>query len=160
MGDRVQLLSDALELKGRPYVWGAKGPEQFDCSGFVTYLIHRMGGYDWRQTHNAAALWRDCESIPEADLHLDDITKGAPLWPCPGVDAGDLAFYGPEGEPDHVMLVWGDGQVLGASGGNHHTTSPEIAAQLGACVRFRPRVDYRPDFLGYRRFPLPVSLEG
>lgn len=157
---RLALVAFAQGLLGKPYVWGQKGPNSFDCSGFVTYCLLQAGGPDWRLTHNAAKLFEDCPPIPEADAHLREITRGAPLWPCPGVQQCDLAFYGPAGEPDHVMMLWGDGRVIGASGGNHHTTSPELAAPLHAEVKFKDRVDYRPDFLGFRAFPFVVTLEG
>ncbi len=29
--------------KGSPYVWGAEGPDSFDCSGFIYYIMKRTG---------------------------------------------------------------------------------------------------------------------
>jgi len=31
----------ALGVAGRPYVWGARGPDEFDCSGLITWAYKR-----------------------------------------------------------------------------------------------------------------------
>ena len=33
----------AASLIGRPYVWGAEGPDAFDCSGLTQYVYERFG---------------------------------------------------------------------------------------------------------------------
>ena len=33
----------AASLIGRPYVWGAEGPDAFDCSGLTQYVYQRFG---------------------------------------------------------------------------------------------------------------------
>lgn len=33
----------AKEHLGKPYVWGAEGPDQFDCSGFMMYVYRQIG---------------------------------------------------------------------------------------------------------------------
>jgi hypothetical protein len=33
----------AARLIGRPYVWGAEGPRQFDCSGLTQYVYEQVG---------------------------------------------------------------------------------------------------------------------
>ncbi len=33
----------AASLIGRPYVWGAEGPKQFDCSGLTQYVYGKYG---------------------------------------------------------------------------------------------------------------------
>ncbi|NLT96804.1 MAG: hypothetical protein GXW96_01380 [Christensenellaceae bacterium] len=41
---RVQrFLEIALKQLGKPYVWGARGPNSFDCSGFVYYCLKKSG---------------------------------------------------------------------------------------------------------------------
>lgn len=158
---RLQLIAEAQKYVGTPYIYNGKGP-YFDCSGYITELIEEATGHDWRHTHNAARLFEVCPRIPEADEYLENITAGAPHWPCPGVQPGDLVFYFDETGTivDHVMLVVGDGRVLGASGGDHTTTTLEEAARRHACVHFKDSVDYRPHFAGYRAFPFVVTLEG
>ena len=33
----------AADLIGRPYVWGAEGPDSFDCSGLMQYIFAKIG---------------------------------------------------------------------------------------------------------------------
>src|SRR5439155_13491856 len=40
-GDTVASL--ALQEIGKPYVWGASGPNSFDCSGLVMYVFAQIG---------------------------------------------------------------------------------------------------------------------
>jgi cell wall-associated NlpC family hydrolase len=41
------LAADAVDLAarliGRPYVWGAEGPDSFDCSGLTQYVYQDVG---------------------------------------------------------------------------------------------------------------------
>ena len=39
VGVRDQIISFAQKKLGSPYVWGATGPNSFDCSGFVGYVF-------------------------------------------------------------------------------------------------------------------------
>ena len=41
VGDRV--LDEAPKHEGKPYVYGATGPDSFDCSGFVQYAYGQVG---------------------------------------------------------------------------------------------------------------------
>lgn len=41
-GDRKVLVQAAYSLLGRSYVWGAKGPNSFDCSGFTYHLYKQI----------------------------------------------------------------------------------------------------------------------
>lgn len=118
-----------------------------DCSGFVVggYYVATRGKLDWRATHNADRLHKElpCTAHPKP---------------------GDIAVYGTPERATHVMVVWGDGRVLGACGGDPSTTTKERAITQGARVRFRPKADYRrrrtpdgrvvSDFLGFRVSPL------
>lgn len=130
-GNRTRFVNWLEAQLGKPYVWGAKGPDFFDCSGLVTAGLRECGLPDWRPTHNAQRLF---DTLPE--------TK------TPAI--GDLAFYGPPGRITHVMVVWYDGQCLGASGGNSGTTKPTP----GACVKTKKTIKYRRDFQGFRKTPL------
>lgn len=33
----------AAQMIGRPYVWGAEGPDAFDCSGLMQYVFQEVG---------------------------------------------------------------------------------------------------------------------
>lgn len=149
---RIDLLAWCLKHEGAPYTWGAKGDLHpngkisvpcFDCSGFVTAGITACG---------LPSICHKCNlglrSFHGAQRIMDE-------WePTTTPHALDVALYGRPGHANHVMFVWGDGRVYGASGGNSSTTSPQVAARIGACVKFKPSAGYRPDLLGYRVNPL------
>jgi len=142
--DRLAFLEWCLrqEAAAVPYLWGGKDPARgLDCSGLVTAGLHALGGPDWRQTHSSARLFDE----------LEVTEKPAP---------GDLAFYGPPHRITHVMVVVGDGRVMGAAGGGSGTTSLEIARRQGARVKFKTKHNYRPDFRGFRRLPLQEDAHG
>ena len=42
-GSFEALLAEAMRHLGAPYQWGASGPNAFDCSGFVYYVLNRSG---------------------------------------------------------------------------------------------------------------------
>lgn len=37
-------LNNALNVEGYPYSWGARGPDEFDCSGLITWAYKRAVG--------------------------------------------------------------------------------------------------------------------
>lgn len=128
--DRFKFLAEALRHAGEPYIWAAKGPNQFDCSGLVTYAILAAGGKDRRAFFNADKMYHEFE-------------------PVASPQQGDLVFYGVAGHAHHVMIYMGCGCVYGSSGGNEYTTKPTS----GQCVKWHRSVNYRPDLLGYRKLP-------
>jgi cell wall-associated NlpC family hydrolase len=80
----------ALSRLGRPYVWGATGPDQFDCSGLTQWSYARAG------------------------IHLDRTTyqqiyDGVPV-PRSQVRPGDLVFP----TSGHVQLAIGNNLVVEA----------------------------------------------
>ena len=40
---RSQVPSYAANFRGDPYVWGAAGPDRFDCSGYTLYVYRHFG---------------------------------------------------------------------------------------------------------------------
>ena len=87
----------ALGRLGRPYVWGAKGPSSFDCSGLT--------GWAWRQA-----------GIALGSNTYQQIGDGIAVPPGQ-VRAGDLIFpkdaFGGAG-PGHVQLAISPTQVIHA----------------------------------------------
>ncbi|WP_112139591.1 C40 family peptidase [Glycomyces dulcitolivorans] len=81
----------ARDQLGESYVYGAAGPDTWDCSGLV------VGAYDVSGislTHSTYTLWDETSSIDRDDLQ-----------------PGDLVFYNGLG---HVAIYIGDGQVIHA----------------------------------------------
>lgn len=142
MNKRLDFIAWCLKQLGKPYLWGQKGPDAFDCSGFVTAGYFEVGLPDWRQTHSSANLWDELDDVPLVLGELQSFPQPKP---------GDLAFWG---DPvNHVMVHWGDGRLIGACGGDHTTTTVELALKRNAKVRYRNGVNYRPTFRGYRVSP-------
>jgi len=90
------LIAYAKTLLGKKYVRGGKGPDVFDCSGFVYYCLNRVGykirymtSYGWSQS-----------SLPRVDK-MSDMKKG-----------DIICFNG------HVGIYMGNGGMIDASSSN------------------------------------------
>jgi len=99
----------ALSRLGRPYVWGATGPDQFDCSGLTQWSYARAG------------------------IHLDRTTyqqiyDGVPV-PRAQVRPGDLVFP----TAGHVQLAIGNNLVVEAP----HSGATVQISPLGVGVQIR-----------------------
>lgn len=122
---------------GKPYVWGAEGPDAYDCSGFVQWALQPLN-LDPPGDQTAAGMYRFFSSGRST--------------PVTGAQSrlGDLVFFGSEESIAHVALAWGGGKMLEAGGGGHKTTSIAIARQQKAEVRMRP-IARRADLVGVLR---------
>lgn len=67
---RGSVVSSALELQGRPYKGGARGPGAFDCSGLVYYVFkqHRVFLPPPAESQGRAGYEVDFERVQPADL--------------------------------------------------------------------------------------------
>lgn len=82
----------AMAQRGKPYVWGAAGPDSFDCSGLVLYA------------YAAAGI-----SLP----HSSAAQYGYGVAVTGEFKQGDLLFYG--NPIHHVTMYVGDGMLVHAS---------------------------------------------
>ncbi len=89
-------------LARKPYVWGAQGPNSYDCSGLV-YAAYKSAGLVWPYWSRLnAALY----SVSTYHVHLDALIPG------------DLLFYsydGSVGSIHHVGIYAGDGMMWEAN---------------------------------------------
>ena len=60
---------------GKPYVWGAAGPNAFDCSGLVGYCITGKMGSHWTTT-SAMASWQRVTNPQPGDFALNSHHTG------------------------------------------------------------------------------------
>ena len=108
----------ALSQRGKPYVWGAKGPNRFDCSGLT----------QWAWAHAGVRLGPDTYS---------QVEQGVPVAPGQ-VRAGDLIFpkcsFDDRG-PGHVQLAISPTEVVHAPQSGDVV---RIAPMPGAYVARRP----------------------
>lgn len=86
----VQAVRAALSRLGTPYVWGATGPDRFDCSGLVQWAYAQAGIRLRRTTY-------------------EQIHDGVPVAPSQ-VRPGDLVFP----HTGHVQMAIGGGLVVEA----------------------------------------------
>ena len=92
----------ALSKLGYPYVYGGKGPDVFDCSGFTSWA--------WRQAGVSLS------SSSSAQANQGTRVSVSALRP------GDILFYG--SPVSHVAMYIGNGQVVHASNpGRRHDRS-------------------------------------
>ncbi|QKW16931.1 peptidoglycan endopeptidase [Verrucosispora sp. SN26_14.1] len=78
---------------GKPYVWGATGPNSFDCSGLTQYA-YRAAGISL--THFTGAQWREGKAISRADAR-----------------PGDLVFF--RSDVSHVGIYLGNNTMVHAA---------------------------------------------
>lgn len=83
--------SEASRHNGKPYQYGATGPNAFDCSGFTRYVYGQLGK---SLPHNAAAQRDMAQPIARANVRV-----------------GDLVFMDGNG---HVGIYAGNGQMWDA----------------------------------------------
>jgi cell wall-associated NlpC family hydrolase len=103
----------ALTKLGKPYVWGATGPNQFDCSGLVDWSTQQATGH----------------SLPRVTYDL--IKMGTRINPAEA-RPGDLVFsnFSNRG-PEHVQIALGGGKVVHAPQNNDVV---KISTLPGNCI--------------------------
>ncbi|HEX2773419.1 MAG TPA: NlpC/P60 family protein [Micromonosporaceae bacterium] len=78
---------------GDPYVWGAAGPDAFDCSGLTQYAWGKAGV---SLTHHTGDQWNETTHVSSSEAR-----------------AGDLVFF--YSDLHHVGLYLGNGMIVHAS---------------------------------------------
>lgn len=96
-GSASGLISIAYSKLGCSYVWGSKGPNSFDCSGFVYYCLNQAGV---NQSYLTSSGWRD----PGRYQRVSSFDS---------IRAGDIVVVS-----GHVGIAAGDGTVIDASSSN------------------------------------------
>lgn len=94
----TDIVSFALQQRGDPYVWGAEGPDSFDCSGLVEYVYKRFGLTTPRTTSDMMGPKSNLQPVTRANLQ-----------------PGDLIFSNWIGKPNsHVGIYTGQGSIIEA----------------------------------------------
>lgn len=94
-GSAAKLISFLKSQIGKPYVYGAAGPDSYDCSG-LTQVAYATVGVD----------------LPRTSQEQSNV--GTPVS-VSNVQAGDIIFWGGQGSAYHVGVYIGDGQYLDAA---------------------------------------------
>ncbi|NIL42882.1 peptidoglycan endopeptidase [Salinispora arenicola] len=87
-------IKTACAQVGDPYVWGATGPNSFDCSGLTQYAYKAAGIY---LTHYTGAQWNEGKAISRSEAR-----------------PGDLVFFSSPSNLHHVGLYLGNSQMVHA----------------------------------------------
>jgi cell wall-associated NlpC family hydrolase len=104
----------ATRQLGKPYVWGAEGPDSFDCSG-LTSQAWLAAGHPIPRT--SEEQWRRLKHIPVEDMR-----------------PGDLIIY--FSDASHVALYIGDGKIISAPRpGRVVYVSPAASMEILGVVR-------------------------
>jgi cell wall-associated NlpC family hydrolase len=97
-GTAEAAIAFALRQVGKPYQWGAAGPNAYDCSGLVFAAYAAAGVSIARTTFG----WR----------------QDGPTVPLTDIAPGDLLFSagsdGTNADPGHVVMYLGGGQIIQA----------------------------------------------
>ena len=96
--NKVQAVIDlAHKQLGKPYVWGAEGPNSFDCSGLIYYVYKNAASITLPRT--SSAQYSAGVAVSRSNLK-----------------AGDLIFSSTDGTGNitHVAIYVGDGQMIHA----------------------------------------------
>lgn len=73
--DANDIVKRAYSQLGKPYVWGAAGPNAFDCSGLVGYCITGKMGNHWCTTYTMEK-WTRVSNPQPGDFALNDHHTG------------------------------------------------------------------------------------
>lgn len=101
------LISIARSKVGKPYVYGAKGPNSFDCSGFVYWCLNQAGV---RQSYLTSSGWRS-------------VGKYTKISNFGSLQAGDIIVVS-----GHVGIVAGGGKVIDASSSNGRVVERSLSS--------------------------------
>lgn len=100
-GQGVEAFIKIAESKlGCKYVRGAKGPNTFDCSGFVYWCLNQAGV---KQSYMTSIAWRKCTKYLRI-TNMKDIKRG-----------DVLVFKGKSMSTGHVGIYLGNGKMIDAS---------------------------------------------
>lgn len=115
----------ASKFLGHRYVWGAVGPNTFDCSGFTSYLYKKEG---ITLPRTAYAQFNSGKRVDKNDLQK-----------------GDLVFFDTSknmtGKVNHVGMYIGNNQFIHASSAKHQVVIASLAGGF-----------YNNRFMGARRY--------
>jgi cell wall-associated NlpC family hydrolase len=94
IGKGNDVVNYAYKFLGKPYVYGAAGPNAFDCSGLTQYVYNKFGVDISRTTYTQVNVGTK-------------VDKG-------NLRAGDLVFFNTYGSVSHVGIYIGNGEFIHA----------------------------------------------
>lgn len=102
------VMAIAQQQLGKPYVWGANGPNSFDCSGFVSYCFRQASypGYPTSGRPTTQSMWTGHHSSYFERINKSQLERGS-------IILYDTGYTWP-GDANHVGIYLGNDQVIHA----------------------------------------------
>lgn len=107
-GKREQFISELRRQLGKPYVYGAEGPDAYDCSGLVQSAYAKAG------ITTPRCVTEQAQQAPRFVSIYDK--AGAQRYARPGDQIG--LGRAPDGRYEHVITYIGNGRIIAASAGS------------------------------------------
>jgi hypothetical protein len=113
---------------GKPYLFGAAGPDAFDCSGLVQWVLRQVG---ISAPRSAQSQYNWARTVPMTEVRVADLVFFHSTYPSPDYIT-------------HVGIYVGSGQMI-------------VAPRTGEAVRLESLADpyWRAHFAGVGRLPFP-----
>jgi cell wall-associated NlpC family hydrolase len=89
---RKAVIQETIDLEGDSYVWDSSGPNAFDCSGFVYYVLKTVLGTQ------AFPLKYSLDEIPgsygaQSAYYRDQLQKAGAQINCSRAEVADIVFF-------------------------------------------------------------------
>lgn len=115
-----QIVAEIQKFKGAKYVYGAAGPNTFDCSGLVQYALSKLGVSNVPRT--SEEQWQWSTKISASQLQPGDLVFAQ--------------FPGDNASPGHVGVYVGNGQILSAEDPAHGVADSSLSGWSGNIVGY------------------------
>ncbi len=109
---RSEIMSIARRYLGAPYVWGADGPNTFDCSGFTMFVYNQVGV---SLPHSSRAQIGSGQRVSRGDLQPGDLVFfGSPIHHVGIYAGGGMMIHAPHSGDVVKISPMGRGDYAGA----------------------------------------------
>ena len=130
MKEKINLMIKFCRSKlWAPYIWGANGPNWYDCSGLIISALKSVGWFP-----------------DNVDMRAQDIYHylSNKNW-IEKLEKGSIVFFGKsKTKITHVGIALDHTMYISAAGGDKTVTTVEKAQKRGACVKI---TDIRKDLV-------------
>ena len=109
----------AKQFLGCPYVYGASGPNAFDCSGFTSYVYRQVG---ISIPHGATSQYRGGTPVSREDVQPGDLVFIADPAYCAGYPISHVGIYIGNGQFIHASSNRGEGVTISNIFTGHYGT--------------------------------------
>jgi cell wall-associated NlpC family hydrolase len=101
---RNEVVAQSREHVGKPYRWNQSGPNAFDCSGFVYYVLKTALGAKFPLSYSLSTMkgYRN-----QSVYYRDQLRQRGARIDCEQSQIGDVVFFHPlrRGENNHIGII-------------------------------------------------------